>query len=145
MQVMSEREADRQLDGRVEIDDAYLGGELPGGKSGRGSENKVSFIAAVQTTETGNPLKVCLKKLEFTKEAITDWAKTALSASTWCRMVCGASAPSPGPAPPQERIVTGGGPACCAAQQCPGILLGISRPPLGTYHAFDLLSARVGC
>ncbi|MBK6402038.1 MAG: hypothetical protein IPF74_08865 [Rhodocyclaceae bacterium] len=28
MQVMSEREADRQLDGRVEIDDAYLGGEL---------------------------------------------------------------------------------------------------------------------
>ena len=34
MQVMSEREASRQLDGRVEIDDAYLGGELPGGKSG---------------------------------------------------------------------------------------------------------------
>ena len=33
---MSEREASRQLDGRVEIDDAYLGGELPGGKTGRG-------------------------------------------------------------------------------------------------------------
>ncbi|MBK9956264.1 MAG: hypothetical protein IPP18_14340 [Rhodocyclaceae bacterium] len=40
MQVMSEREADRQLDGRVEIDDAYLGGELPGGKSGRGSRTR---------------------------------------------------------------------------------------------------------
>jgi transposase-like protein len=65
MQVMSEREEPRQLDGRVEIDDAYLGGELPGGKSGRGSENKVSFIAAVQTTETGQPLRVCLSKLEF--------------------------------------------------------------------------------
>ena len=65
MQVMCEREAPRQLDGRVEIDDAYLGGELPGGKSGRGSENKVSFIAAVQTTDTGRPLRVCLKKLEF--------------------------------------------------------------------------------
>ena len=37
MQVMSEREAPRQLDRRVEIDDAYLGGELPGGKSGRGA------------------------------------------------------------------------------------------------------------
>ena len=79
------------LDGRVEIDDAYLGGELPGGKSGRGSENKVSFIAAVQTTETGHPLRVCLKKLEFTKEAIAEWAKTALAASArvvsdglWC-------------------------------------------------------------
>ncbi len=70
MQVMSKRVAPRQLDERVEIDDAYLGGELPGGKSGRGSENKVSFIAAVQTTETGQSLRVCLKKLEFTKEAI---------------------------------------------------------------------------
>jgi hypothetical protein len=37
MEVMREREASRVLDGRVEIDDAYLGGELPGGKTGRGS------------------------------------------------------------------------------------------------------------
>jgi hypothetical protein len=81
MQVMCEREEPRQLDGRVEIDDAYLGGELPGGKSGRGSENKVSFIAAMQTTDTGRPLRVCLKKLDFTKEAIAEWAKTALAAS----------------------------------------------------------------
>lgn len=70
MHVMSEREAPRQLDGRVEIDDAYLGVELPGGKSGRGSENKVSFIAAVQTTDDGHPLFVSLKKLELTKKAI---------------------------------------------------------------------------
>jgi hypothetical protein len=47
MEVMRQREDSRQLDGRVEIDDAYLGGELSGGKSGRGSENKVPFIAAV--------------------------------------------------------------------------------------------------
>ncbi len=80
--VMCEREAPRQLDGRVEIDDAYLGGELPGGKSGRGSENKVAFIAAVQTTEAGHPLRVCLKKLKCTKEAIVEWSKTALAAST---------------------------------------------------------------
>jgi ribosomal protein L37AE/L43A len=81
MQVMGEREAPRRLDGRVEIDDGYLGGELPGGKSGRGSENKVAFIAAVQTTESGHPLRVCLKKLDFTKEAIAAWASTALAAS----------------------------------------------------------------
>jgi hypothetical protein len=31
-----------QLDGRVEIDDTYLGRERVEGKSGRGSENKVS-------------------------------------------------------------------------------------------------------
>jgi hypothetical protein len=38
------------------VDDAYLGGELPGGKAGRGSENKVPFIAAVQINKQGHPL-----------------------------------------------------------------------------------------
>ena len=35
---MRAREDSRQLEGRVEIDDAYLGGERSGGKVGRGSE-----------------------------------------------------------------------------------------------------------
>ena len=48
MEVMLLREASRQLTGRVEIDDAYLGGEVHGGKAGRGSPNKVPFAAAVQ-------------------------------------------------------------------------------------------------
>ena len=61
MEVMREREDSRVLDGRVEIDDAYLGGELAGGKSGRGSENKVPFIAAVQTTPDGQPQFACLR------------------------------------------------------------------------------------
>jgi hypothetical protein len=52
MEVMQLREQDRRLTGRVQIDDAYLGGELSGGKRGRGSPNKVEFIAAVQTTES---------------------------------------------------------------------------------------------
>jgi transposase-like protein len=38
MEVMRVREHGRQLDGRVEIDDAYLGGERSGGKPGRGSQ-----------------------------------------------------------------------------------------------------------
>lgn len=46
LQVMTEREDRRVLDGRVEIDDAYLGGERAG-KPGRGSENKVSFVGEV--------------------------------------------------------------------------------------------------
>jgi hypothetical protein len=32
-----------------EVDDAYLGGENPGGKAGCGSENKVPLIAAANT------------------------------------------------------------------------------------------------
>ena len=39
MEVVREREDSRVLDGCMEIDDAYLGGERTGGKSGRGSEN----------------------------------------------------------------------------------------------------------
>lgn len=49
MQAMAEREAPRRLSGLVQIDDAYLGGERNGGKSGRGSENKLAFLIAVQT------------------------------------------------------------------------------------------------
>ena len=141
MQVMCEREAPRQLDGRVEIDDAYLGGELPGGKSGRGSENKVPFIAAVQTTEAGHPLRVCLKKLEFTKEAIAQWSKTALAASArvvsdglWCFKSVTASGAT------QERIVTGGGPACVTLEQFRAVntfLGNLKTAYSGTYHAFD--------
>ena len=37
MQAMSEREDSRKLQGFVQLDDAYLGGERNGGKPGRGS------------------------------------------------------------------------------------------------------------
>ena len=141
MQVMSEREESRQLDGRVEIDDAYLGGELPGGKSGRGSENKVSFIAAVQTTDTGRPLRVCLKKLKFTKEAIAEWAKTALAASAqvvsdglWFFQAVTASGAT------HERTVTGGGPSSVKLEQFHAVntfLGNLKTAYSGTYHAFD--------
>lgn len=39
-QVMLERDATKRLTGRVEIDDAYLGGERAGGKRGRGAPGK---------------------------------------------------------------------------------------------------------
>jgi hypothetical protein len=36
LQAMALAESERQLSGRVEVDDAYLGGERSGGKAGRG-------------------------------------------------------------------------------------------------------------
>jgi len=80
LQVMAEREDRRVLDGRVEIDDAYLGGEKPG-KAGRGSENKIPFIVAVQTTDDGQPLLACMSRISFTKEAMETWANKSLAAS----------------------------------------------------------------
>ena len=51
--IMVQQDAAHRLDGLVQLDDAYLGGERTGGKAGRGSENKVPFVAAVQTTPDG--------------------------------------------------------------------------------------------
>lgn len=47
MQAMAEREEHYVLEGQVQVDDAYLGGERSGGTVGRRSENKVPFVAAV--------------------------------------------------------------------------------------------------
>lgn len=141
LQVMSEREETRQLDGRVEIDDAYLGGALPGGKRGRGSQNKVSFIAAVQTTDTGHPILVCLKKLEFTKDALTQWAKKSLCASAQVisdGLACFTGVTTVGAS--HERTITGGGAASVKLEQFRAVntLLGNLKTSFsGTYHAFD--------
>jgi hypothetical protein len=56
---MLERNATKRLTGRVELDDAYLGGARPGGKRGRGAAGKTPFVAAVETTPEGKP--ICLK------------------------------------------------------------------------------------
>jgi len=80
MQVMDEREADRVLGERVEVDDAYLGGVRPG-KAGRGAEGKVPFVIAVQTSEEEHqPWYVRLDPLPgFSKKALIQWAETALA------------------------------------------------------------------
>jgi hypothetical protein len=47
MQVMADREDRYVLAGKVQLDDACLCGERTGDKVGRGSENKVPFVASV--------------------------------------------------------------------------------------------------
>ncbi len=81
LQVMTEREASRVLDARVQIDDVYLGGERER-KHGRGSENKVSFVVAVQTTADGQPVALRMDPVGFTSVALADWALKALSTSS---------------------------------------------------------------
>lgn len=76
MQVMADREERYVLAGKVQVDDAYLGGERTGGKVGRGSENKVPLVAAVSLTAENHPLRVSLAPVAgFTREAISAWAK----------------------------------------------------------------------
>ena len=141
MEVMRVREDPRQLEGRVEIDDAYLGGERTGGKVGRGSENKVPFVAAVQTTPDGQPQFVCLRQQPFTNEEVAVFAARAIAPSAtvvsdglWCFgavRIVGAE---------HERVITGGGKASVGLPQFRAVntfLGNLKRSLDGTYHAFD--------
>lgn len=88
------------LDGQLQVDDAYLGGERTGGKAGRGSETKVPFVAAVSFNDEGHPLRAKLTRFPgFTLTAIAEWAKSNLApGSTVLSDGLAASAPSPTPA-----------------------------------------------
>ena len=69
LQVMLERQRKEKLSGRIELDDAYLGGERPG-KRGRGSENKIPFLAAVETRDE-KPVRMQLRRVRgFRKSEI---------------------------------------------------------------------------
>ena len=139
MEAMRLREDDRQLHGRVELDDAYLGGERSGGKTGRGSENKVPFVLAVQTIGEGKPHRVCAAQLPFRREALAEFCDTHLrrpltvvSDGLDCFTVAAKSGV-------HERIVTGGGKASAKHPefQAVNVLLGNLKTALaGTYHAF---------
>ena len=59
MAVMTAREDAKRLDGRVEMDDAYLGGHRPG-KRGRGAAGKQPFVAVVSTGDDRRPRKIKL-------------------------------------------------------------------------------------
>jgi len=141
MEVMRQREDSRQLDGRVEIDDAYLGGEHPEGKRGRGSQNKVPFIAAVQTTADGRPLYACFAQQPFTTEAVAIWAAKSLATSAHVvsdGLGCFRGVTIIGAE--HQPTVTGGGSASTKLPQFKAVntLLGNLKTALsGTYHAFD--------
>jgi transposase-like protein len=83
MQAMVEREERYLLGGEVQVDDAYLGGELSGGTAGRGSENKVPFLAAVAGDAEGHPIHAKLTPVPgFTRQAVAAWASTHLIAGS---------------------------------------------------------------
>ena len=84
MVTMAQNDEAAPLQGDVLVDDAYLGGELPG-VGGRGSPNKVPFVAAVSLDERGRPMGVKMSPVKaFTTKAITDWACKNLRPGTEC-------------------------------------------------------------
>jgi hypothetical protein len=79
MSAMADVDAKEPLEGDIQLDDAYLGGERPG-TPGRGSPNKVPIVAAVALDERQHPRRVKLSPIAgFTTEAISTWAKQNLA------------------------------------------------------------------
>ena len=77
MRAMAAREATKpRLSGRVEVDDAYLGGERSGGKRGRGAAGKTPIVAAVETTPERKPRRLRLTVVKgFRKKGVEKIAK----------------------------------------------------------------------
>lgn len=82
MRAMAEREAGKpRLGGRVEVDDAYLGGERGGGKRGRGAPGKTPIVAAVETTADRKPRRLRLSVVKgFRKREVERLARRDLAA-----------------------------------------------------------------
>src|ERR671929_1407489 len=77
MRAMAGREAEKpKLAGRLEVDDAYLGGERQGGKRGRGAAGKTPVVAAVETTAERKPRRLRLSVVQgFRKREVEKIAK----------------------------------------------------------------------
>lgn len=79
-QVMMERDVTKKLNGRVELDDAYLGDERTG------VPGTTPFVGAVETTPEGKPVQLKLRRAaSFCYHSISIFAKRSLDPS--CEVV----------------------------------------------------------
>ena len=84
---MQERDSQNFLQGIIHVDDAYFGGELSDGKSGRRSEIKVTFVEAVEFNDEGRPIHVMMNRVSgFTSAAIKALGQG--EGCTWKRGFC---------------------------------------------------------
>ncbi len=80
---MLERDHQHSLDGRIELDDAFSGGERHGGSRGRGATHKTPLFAAIQTTQDGKPVSMKLSKVKgFRKYIMRNWGRRYLQSDS---------------------------------------------------------------
>ena len=139
MQVMKERDDTRPLGGRVQLDDAYRGGERRGGKRGRGASGKTPFVAAVELDREGRPMRLRLSRVgSFRSEEIATWARCHLEPGTIVvsdALGCFRAVRHAGCF--HQPFMTGSGPASArhpALTRVNTILGNIKRSLRGTYH-----------
>ena len=85
MEVMRQRNRAYKLQGTIQIDDAYLGGEKPAkpGKSGRGAPGKTPFVIAVETHDM-KPIYTQVRRVKaFDKIEIKAYAEANIEPGSW--------------------------------------------------------------
>jgi len=149
LRAMADREDAYLLRGKIQIVasgfreavDSYLGGELPGGKAGRGSENKIPIVAAVSLNEAGHPIHARITAVSgFSSEAIGAWAREHLAPGSQVLsdgLACFRAVTTAGCS--HQAIVTGGKhPSDLPQFRWINTLLGNLKTSFnGTFHAFN--------
>jgi transposase-like protein len=142
MQVMKERDDSKPLVGTIQLDDVYWGGERRGGKRGRGSDNKVPFVAAVSLNEKYHPIAMNMNVVDgFRLTEIARWASQHLEPG--CMVIsdglaCFSAVTKVGCH--HYSIVTGGGPLSVTKEEFTWVntMIGnVKRAINGTYHAIN--------
>jgi transposase-like protein len=142
MQVMKERDDSKPLSGTIQLDDVYWGGERRGGKRGRGSANKVPFVAAVSLNEKDHPMAMTMNVVDgFRLTAVARWAKQHLQPGSMVisdGLSCFSAVTEAGCH--HYSIVTGGGPQSVTREEFTWVntMIGnVKRAINGTYHAVN--------
>ena len=80
-EVMRLSNDDEPVDSRVEMDDAYLGGQRSGGKTGRGSPGKRPTVVAVQAIDGRKPARLKIRRIaRFKRRRVKQLAKRIFAA-----------------------------------------------------------------
>ena len=142
MQVMKERDDNKALSGTVQLDDVYWGGERHDGKRGRGSTNKVPFVAAVSLNEEGRPIAMNMNVVKgFRLTEISRWAKHHLQPDSTVisdGLACFSAVRDAGCS--HISIVTGGGHQSVTKKEFAWVntMIGnVKNSITGTYHAIN--------
>lgn len=142
MQAMKERDDTRPLQGIVQLDDAYWGGERHGQGTGRGTAGKTPFVAAVQCSQDGRPIALRMSVVKgFRSREILRWASGHLAAGSHVvsdGLLCFRAVPAAGCTHSAE--ATGSGPPARDDTRLNWVntLLGNVKNALhGTYHAMN--------
>jgi hypothetical protein len=80
MEARKDRDGQYFLRGIIYIDDACFGGEINGGSPGRGSENMIPFVAALELNNEQRPIHFSLNQISgFTSTALEAWSLARLA------------------------------------------------------------------